>query len=258
MFKEITILIAGFVSMTLLAISLMPGINSCLNNLKIDNYRRRIKNQLSSAGSPQYLIPETFITLKLISAVVFLMLTSVCFGKINTISLLAGILGFSLPSLWLRKKISQRRDELRRHLPYFLDILVLAIEAGMEFIPALEVILEKVETGALKEEFSILLNRIKMGRMRRDALEDMRSKLDLPELSSVLSALIQTDMLGTAPGKILRIQADTVRRKQADRAEKLAMQAPVKLLIPLIGFIFPAVFIVLLGPILLQLISRVP
>ena len=128
----------------------------------------------------------------------------------------------------------------------------------MEFIPALEVILEKVETGALKEEFSILLNRIKMGKMRRDALEDMRSNLDLPELSSVLSALIRTDMLGTAPGKILRIQADTVRRKQADRAEKLAMQAPVKLLIPLIGFIFPAVFIVLLGPILLQLISRVP
>ncbi len=260
MFEEIFILSSSFIAIVLFVLSLskismLNAISHKLSKLRIGNYRENVGRQLTSSGNPARLTPDKFISLRLLCALTFFSITSVFFKKVCASSVIAGFLGSFLPCVWLREKLAQRHFAIKKQLTYFLDLFVLSVEAGLDFISALNCILRKVGKGALHEEFSLLLHEIRMGKTRKTAMEDMRSRVNLPELSSLITSLIQADMFGVGLGKILRVQSDELRRKQAEMAEKLAMQAPVKLLIPLIGFIFPAVFIVLLGPILLKLLT---
>ena len=261
MFEEIFILSTSFAAIVLFVlsiseISILNVISYQISKLKIGSYRESVRKQLVSAGDSERLTPDMFITLKLLCAVTVFFLTCVFLGKVSVVSVIAGLFASFIPSIWLREKLARRQFAIRKEMPYFLDLLVLSVEAGMDFISALNCILEKVGRGALYEEFSLMLHEIRMGKMRREAMEDMRKKVNLPELSSLVTSLIQADMFGMSLGKTLRVQSQEVRRRQSERAEKLAMKAPVKLLLPLVGFIFPAVFIVLLGPILLQLLSE--
>ena len=259
MFEEIFIPTTFFIATVLFVLSLretsiLSAISYQLSKLRIENYRESVRKQLTSSGNPGKLTPDKFITLRLLCALIFFFVMSIFFKKVS-IALVSGILASFFPCIWLREKLAKRHFAIRKELPYFLDLFVLSVEAGMDFISALNCILEKIGRGALHEEFSLMLHEIRMGKMRREAMEDMRKRANLPELSSLITSLVQADMFGVGLGKILRVQSGELRRKQAEMAEKLAMKAPVKLLLPLIGFIFPAVFIVLLGPILLQLLS---
>jgi tight adherence protein C len=163
---------------------------------------------------------------------------------------------FVYPSMWLRRAIEKRHHEIRRALPFVLDLLTLSVEAGMDFMSALQRGNSKRKIDALGEELIRVVREIQLGKTRRTALRDMSSRVNLQELRSIVSALVQADELGVSIGSILRIQADQMRQRRFERAERLANEAPVKMLFPLLLFIFPAVFLILLGPIIMRMMQQ--
>lgn len=156
------------------------------------------------------------------------------------------------PFAWLSEKAGKRQKEVLRTLPYALDLLCLAIEAGLDFNAALPRIMPKLGTNALAVEFGRMMREIRMGRPRREALKEVSHRCDVSDLTIVVSAIVQADELGTSLGPILRIQSEMIRGRRFQRAEKLAMEAPVKMLFPLMAFIFPTVFIIIFGPIAIK------
>lgn len=160
------------------------------------------------------------------------------------------------PDVWLRGAVARRHKIIQRGLPFTLDLLTLCVEAGLDFMSALSRIIERRQLDALSEEMLQVFHAIKLGRTRRQALREMSLRVNLPDLTTVINALVQADELGVSLGSILRIQSDQLRTKRFQRAETLANQAPTKLLFPLIFFIFPAVFIILLGPVMVQMFQR--
>lgn len=171
---------------------------------------------------------------------------------------LAFLLAFyAYPGLWLKRSLAERQRAIQRSLPFMLDLLTLSVEAGLDFMSAMQRIVERRRLDALGEEFVRVLREIQLGKTRRLALRDMSERVDHSDVRTVVNALVQADELGVGVAAILRIQADQMRQRRFERAEKLANEAPVKMLFPLIAFIFPAVFLVLLGPIILQILRQV-
>ena len=169
----------------------------------------------------------------------------------QTLLLLAGLAMFYMqPLLWLRTSLKTRHRSIQRALPFVLDLLTLAVEAGLDFMSALQRNCERRAPDPLNEELIRMIREIQLGTQRRQGLRNMALRVNLPDLRSVCNALIQADELGVSIGAMLRIQADQLRQRRFDRAEKLANEAPVKMLAPLIFCIFPAVFIILLAPML--------
>lgn len=156
------------------------------------------------------------------------------------------------PAFWLRAALRRRHLEIFRALPFVLDLLTLSVEAGMDFMSALQRNCERRALDPLNEELIRMIREIQIGTPRRVALRHLADRVNQPDLRGVTHALIQADELGVSIGSILRIQSDQLRGRRFDRAEKLAGEAPVKMLGPLMLFIFPAVFIILLAPLLTQ------
>ena len=166
---------------------------------------------------------------------------------------LLGVALFYLqPMLWLRGALKRRHLAIMKALPFVLDILTLSVEAGMDFIGALQRNCASRKLDPLNEELLRMTKEIQVGSSRKDALRNMAERCRQPDLRSVAFALIQADELGVSIGAILRIQSEQLRSRRFDRAEKLANEAPTKMLGPLMLCIFPAVFIILLGPVLTQ------
>jgi tight adherence protein C len=168
---------------------------------------------------------------------------------------LAGALsGWFYPALWLRDRIAQRKSLLQKSMPFYLDIITLCVEAGLNLQGALLAGVEKGPPGALRDEFQRVLRDIRAGKGRADALRAMGERINEPSVVNFVSAVIQAERVGMNLGPVLRAQADQRRAERFLRAEKLAMEAPVKLLFPLIVFIFPCTFIVLFFPLVMKLI----
>lgn len=165
------------------------------------------------------------------------------------------IIGYMFPNSWLKAKAKQRQKEIQRTLPDVLDLLTVSVEAGLGFDAALLKVVEK-QKGVLAEECMRVLQEIKMGRPRRESLRDL-AKRNKPaeDLSNVVASLVQADQLGISIGGVLRNQAKQIRQKQRQRAEEKAQKAPVKMMIPLVFFVFPSIFIIVLGPAVLQIIE---
>ncbi|TMA41570.1 MAG: type II secretion system F family protein [Deltaproteobacteria bacterium] len=142
-----------------------------------------------------------------------------------------------------------RQRAIVRGLPYGIDLLTLAVEAGLDFTAALAKVVEKGPKGPLAEELSVAIRELRMGKIREDALRQLARRVDLPPLTSFVQALVQADRMGTPLGKVLRVLSTQMRNERTQRAEKLANEAPVKLVLPLVFFIFPTLFLVLFGPI---------
>jgi tight adherence protein C len=219
-----------------------------------------IQNRLALAGRPGNLTVNAFISLKLALGVMAGVLSFLLFsfakmtfpyipGFAGTVVLavVVGVLGYFFPDLWLRQKVERRRKEIRLALPNALDLLTISVEAGLGFDAALVRVTEKYKN-ALSEEFTQVLNEIRLGRPRLEALDDMGRRVGVEELQSFIQALIQSEQLGVGIAKVLRIQSEEMRRKRRQRAEELAAQASLKMLFPMLLFIFPTIFIVLMGP----------
>jgi tight adherence protein C len=161
-----------------------------------------------------------------------------------------------VPDGWLRQSVKRRHKSIERALPFVLDLLTLSVESGLDFMSGIHRIIEFREIDPLGEELIRVFREIQVGRTRKEALENLAVRIDHPDIRSVARALVQADELGSSIGHALRIQAEQIRTKRFQRAEKLGNEAPVKLLFPLVAFIFPAVFMVLLGPVIFQMWIR--
>lgn len=160
--------------------------------------------------------------------------------------------GWLLPDLYINRKGLMRKQEVEKNLPDVLDLLTVSVEAGLGFDGALMKVVEKTK-GVLSGEFMKALQEIKMGKPRMEALRDMSRRADVDDLSTFTGSVILADQLGISIGNILRLQSEQIRLKRRQRAEEMAMKAPVKILIPMVLFIFPAIFVVLLGPAAIQI-----
>jgi tight adherence protein C len=218
-------------------------------------YETRMRKKLIKAGEPHAFKPEDIMALQEICAGVGLLAGLVLVNAINenlAWSLVFALFGLYYPFIWVDDQMKKRHLLISRALPYSLDLLTLAVEAGLDFTGALAKVVEKGKTGPLREELQIVLKQLKMGKTREEALKSMIVRVDLPALTTFVTALIQADKMGTSLGKVLRIQSTQLRIDRTQRAEKLAGEAPVKMLFPLIACIFPTVFMVLFGPIVFQ------
>ncbi|MBC7794989.1 MAG: type II secretion system F family protein, partial [Clostridia bacterium] len=160
--------------------------------------------------------------------------------------------GAAYPFLWLRDKVKKRHGEIQRELPYHIDLLTLCVEAGLDFAAGVARTVEKGKSGALRNELSQFLAEVRVGKTRAEALEHMSVRVGLPALANFVSALIQAERLGVGLGKTLRAQAEQLRNERSERAEKAAGEAPVKILIPLVLFVFPTIWVILAAPIVFE------
>lgn len=217
---------------------------------------RNIKTKLGLAGNPGNFSPSDFIAIQILAGIGLLFLVMILFETTNLIYLLLALLvGFYFPNYWLKEKINIRHKIVFRSLPDALDLLTLCVEAGLDFGSAVNKLVERGEKGPLEDEFFNMEQEIRMGKSRVDALRDMAQRIDHPALTSVVNSLIQAIQLGGSLASILRTQSDQMRTQRFLFAEKLAAEAPIKLLFPLLFFIFPTIFIILFGPIALMFLK---
>jgi tight adherence protein C len=156
-------------------------------------------------------------------------------------------MGALFPSAWLTRKVTERKTMILRDLPDTLDLLAISVEAGMGFEGALEVVCQNF-TSPLADEFSRTLREMELGLPRRDAFQNLKRRTEVPELSNFVLALLQADALGIPIGRVLKTQAAEMRMKRRQWAREKAGKLPVKIMFPLVAFIFPAVLVVVLGP----------
>ena len=210
----------------------------------------KLRRQLTLAGNPGDLKPQEFIVLKLTLCALTLVagfLLPISF--LNVVILAAA--AWLAPELYLHEKIKNRQLAITLAIPDVLDLLTVSVEAGLGFDAAVAKVIEKVE-GPLADEFRRMLYEMRIGRSRREALRDLSERTGVPYLQNFASAVIQADQLGVSISKVLRIQSQEIRRQRRQKAEEEAMKAPIKMLLPLVALVFPSLFIVLLGPAVLQ------
>lgn len=212
--------------------------------------------RLIQAGLDQYLSAEEFVTLRGLYLAFFTPLGMIFLVAGSIMGLIFGLtllfFGMLFPNIWLGSQIRRRHRIIQRALPSVLDLLTLSVEAGRDFLTALKDILRHRPHDPLSDELERVFREVQLGKQRREALKNMGLRVNQPDLTSVVDALVQADELGVSLSSILRILGDQMRQKRFHRAEKLANEAPVKLLFPLMLFIFPAVILIMLGPLILD------
>lgn len=162
------------------------------------------------------------------------------------------LLGYIYPSIWLKDLLAKRKKEVMKALPFYLDIITLCVEAGLNLQGAINQAVSKGPKGVIRDEFQKVLRDIRAGTTRADSLRKMSERMREPSVNNLVSAIIQAESMGMNLGPVLRAQADQRRTDRFLKAEKLALEAPVKMLLPLIAFIFPCTFIVLFFPIVMK------
>ncbi|WP_018086681.1 type II secretion system F family protein [Desulfurispora thermophila] len=220
-----------------------------------------MEKKVVAAGTPGNLTAREWIVLKYLAATGLGLLFWTWSMVISTplpqsiILTICGIpLGWLMPDLFLNSRIRQRKANVEKKLPDVLDLLTVSVEAGLGFEGAMMKVAEKT-SGVLADEFILMLQECHMGKPRREALRDMADRVGVDDLSSFCGSVILADTLGISIGNVLRTQAQQMRLKRRQRTEELAMKAPIKMLFPMVLFIFPAIFIILLGPAVLQIIK---
>jgi tight adherence protein C len=215
----------------------------------------RTDAKLEKAGYPGGLRGADWVGVKFLSLIGFailgfligLLLTGGTVLASFLFALLGAALGYMAPEFWLGRKIRQRGMAMTLQLPDALDLLTISVEAGLGFDAALAKVVEKME-GPLVDEFRQALAEVRMGRSRREALRDVSTRADSQPVSNFIGAIVQAEQLGVPIAKVLQIQSNQLRVERRQRAEEAAAKAPVKMLFPMVGCIFPTIFIVILGP----------
>ncbi len=237
----------------------LEGLSQVARKFTPQNTLEASRHKLELAGMSHSLTPAQFLGLRVGGAVVLggisllvAFASSVPFSRRLMIIGTAFVLGYLLPAIWLGSKISSRQEEVSKSLPDALDLLTICVEAGLGFDASMQKVAEKWDN-ELSRAFSKTVQEMQLGKTRRESLRSMANGLDVPDMTSFTAAIIQADQLGVSMAKVMRIQSDTMRMKRRQRAEEKARQAPVKMMFPLVFFIFPTILIVLLGPAILQI-----
>jgi tight adherence protein C len=216
--------------------------------------------KLELAGNPGRIDAATFLATRFVGAALFgggLLLVALSartwpVGRIVVVVGLFTVIGFFFPQLWLQSRINRRQTEVRKALPDALDLLTICVEAGLGFDAAMAKVAEKWEN-ELSLMFGRTIREVQLGKTQREALRDKADRIGLPELTSFVAAVIQSQILGVSLAKVLRIQSDQMRMKRRQFAEELAHKAPVKMIIPMAILTFPSIMIILMAPAAFQI-----
>jgi tight adherence protein C len=218
-----------------------------------------VSNKLLRAGLNRKFSPTGYLASKAIlcfvgfvGGQVFANLGGALAGKALLLGIVFAIVGFMVPDVFVTLKTRTRKEILRAELPDALDLLAVSVEAGLGFDGAISKLTEHMQ-GPLADEFALALGEMRIGESRQNALTKMMHRVDTPELSAFVRAIIQADVLGISLGRILKVQANDTRQRRQLAAEERAMKAPIKMLFPTVIFIFPAMFVVILGPAFMNL-----
>lgn len=224
-----------------------------------DQRRTLYRRKLISAGLKDEFTPDEFIAFQLFQILFFPLVAGFLkAGDFLDISFLFFLVlpavGWFYPEYWVKTRTQERQLQIIRAMPFIVDLLALSTEAGLDFIGAIGKVVEKAKPSPLVEEFSQLLQEIKIGYSRQDALREMAIRIDMTEINSFIAILISADQMGASVGKILRQQSDSIRNDRMLRAEKAGAAAGQKIMIPLVVFLVPAVFLMIAGPFVLGFI----
>ncbi|MBF0265287.1 MAG: type II secretion system F family protein [Gammaproteobacteria bacterium] len=223
------------------------------------SYLDGIDTKLQKSGVSYVLTAEEFFSLSVVSAIISFFISLYLMIILNEIIplalLLTPIFFYFLPQIWLQDTKKKRRIRVIRDLPTFLDFITMAVEAGLNLTGALQQSVDKGPKGALRNEFAIVLRDLRYGITRTEALKRMSARLDISDVANFVNAIIQAEKIGSSMATTLRVQAEQRRNERFQRAEKQAMEAPVKLVFPLIVFIFPVTFIILAFPIVMKFLG---
>jgi len=235
----------------------IQGFGRGLANMLPANFLASIQRSLIMAGSS--MTAATFVTLWAICTALFAGLAIIAVASLGGVSaqgflglLVMATIGFSLPLFWLRTAVRSRQRLITKSLPDALDLITTCVEAGLGLDAALAKVGEQMK-GPLAEELSQTLREVSMGRLRREALSDLGERTGVAELISFVNAVIQAEQLGVSIGHVLKVQSDQMRTHRRQRAERLAHEAPIKMLFPLVLCIFPAFMLVILGPAVIRI-----
>lgn len=226
-----------------------------LGNMGPKANHEKVKNMLQSAGKSEAISPVMFIGVRIGLAISLLVLGSLFTfpsmeGELGKAFIYTGIatgLGYMLPGMWLGSKIKERQKNITKALPDALDLLTISVEAGLGFDLALKRVTEKWDN-ELCREFKKVLQQVALGDPRSESLRAMAERTDVEDVQIFTSAIIQAEQLGVSISKILKLQSDQMRERRRQRAEEQAQKAPVLMLFPMVFFIFPSIFVVILGP----------
>lgn len=223
-------------------------------------FQDKLEQRLREAGQPtsvgRFLFAKVTLLLFLGGAFAAGELENILVGRPDPMGLLfavtGGGAGWVLPDFWLQRVANTRKKKIAKALPDVLDMLCVSVEAGLGFDGAIQKVSEKVG-GPTGREFSAYLKEVRLGKTREEALRSLAERVGVPDLQSFAAAVIQADKLGVSLSRILRVQSEQMRVRRRQRAEEQAMATPIKILFPLVFFVFPALFIVLLGPAVIQI-----
>lgn len=228
--------------------------------IKAENWKKKWKRMIISAGLEEEIDVEELLAFKIFLGVVvplfFWAYTMANGSPLKWWLVLGiGIFGYIYPGAWVSGRRKRRHLEISLQLPFVIDLLTLSTEAGLDFIGALQKVVEKTRPGPLVEEIERLLQEIQLGTTRSDALRNMAWRIDLTPINSLVAVLVTADQMGSPIGGVLRVQSELIRNKRFTDAEKKGAAASQKLLFPLIFFIMPAVFIMIFGPVILSFLG---
>ena len=213
----------------------------------------KTNTRLNTSGVAHMMTAEQFYAVRIVSLVAvfgIMYLVTLMLDKSSPVTLMVGgLMGYFYPSIWLQDVRKRRYKQVQKALPMFLDFITMAVEAGLNLTGALNQVVQKGPAGPLRQEFFMVVRDLRSGLPRADALRRMEARLMMPEVSSFVGTVIQAEKMGASLGPALRSQAEQRRSERFQRAEKQAMEAPVKLIGPLMMFIFPVTFIVIGFPI---------
>ena len=230
--------------------------------IKSEKYRKKVRNLIKTGGLTSEINEDEFIGLQLFLGVAFpiflyVMNFSLDLGLSLPMVMGLGFIGFFMPQMHCKSTKKTRELSVRADMPFFIDLLALSVEAGLDFFGAIQKIVDKVasKSSVLAEEFNIVLKDIKIGSSKTEALKEMASRLDMPEITSFVAVLMDAEASGTSISQVLKDQSVQMRLERFLRAEKAGAQASQLIMIPLMLFILPAVFIMVFGPVALKFMN---
>lgn len=229
--------------------------------LNLEKYRAIIKIKFRQAGEVHGFTVDLFLAAKEVSAVVLAILSIFMFGIPDSglslfVILCSGLFGWFIPNLILSSHIQEREKHIVRELPYILDLLTVSVEAGLDFMQAIERVINTMKSGTLVQELNVMHQGLQVGKSRRQVLRDLAFRTEVADVKAVVSALVQAEQLGTGIGTVLRTVSTQARTQRSQRAEKMAGEATVKLLFPLM-LVFAAVMLMVIGPVAIQICKTI-
>ncbi len=241
------------------------GLSGRMSRVASSSFREKAEKRLALAGNPGNLRVPDWLGIKAVGAIVGALLFVFLFGVIGVLGLppilrvlMGGIgllFGYTIPEFWLGGRVKKRQHAILLQIPDALDLLTISVRAGLGFDGALSKVVEKIN-GPLTDEFRRALAEVRVGKPRRDALRDIVPRTEVAPLTNFIGAIIQAEQLGVSISKVLQVQSEQLRIERRQRAEEMAAKAPIKMLFPLVGCIFPSLFIIILGPAIILIMQN--